>query len=264
MVSGFAWCSSGSPGGGGDCGLITVAHAESSWCHQLAFKYGETGSTGTTYDSKDLWTRMYNGSSGIWTSWYTILTSGNVQNFALPISGGTLTGTLIITPGGESGWREGIRINNASNGWTTLALGGSAASGCSGTWSFHTYGGVFYLTKNGSSSGTNMLTGTDSAWTFQSAVYSSSDRHLKKDIHTIDKRSLDDLFDVSDKLIKSFKWKQSCKDSYGFIAQELEKYIPESITSNEKGIKSVSYDIAYAKILASLINEIKKLKKERN
>jgi hypothetical protein len=33
---------------------------------------------------------MYNGSSKAWTSWFTILTSGNVQNFALPISGGIL------------------------------------------------------------------------------------------------------------------------------------------------------------------------------
>ena len=171
-----------------------------------------------------------------------------------------MTSTLIITPGSESGFREGIRINNASNGWTTLALGGSATSGCSGTWSMHTYNGTFYLTKNGSSSGTNMLTGTDTSWTFQSSVYTGSDRRLKKNISIIPESSLDKLFDISDKLIRSFTWKDSGKKSYGFIAQQIEKYIPEAVSQMPNGTKSVSYDIVYSKIIASLIQEMKKMK----
>ena len=93
--------------------------------------------------------------------------------------------------------------------------------------------------------------------TFHGAVYSDSDRYLKKNIHDIDKRSLINLFNVSDKLIKKFTWKRTCKDSYGFIAQELEKYIPEAVTQDNEGIKSVSYDIAYAKIIAALVHKVK-------
>ena len=93
MVSGFAWCSSGSPGGGGDCNLITVAHNASGWCHQLAFKFNSAGTTGATYDSKDLWTRMYNNNSKSWTNWYNIVTSGNWDKVITYPAGFTSHGT---------------------------------------------------------------------------------------------------------------------------------------------------------------------------
>ena len=96
------------------------------------------------------------------------------------------------------------------------------------------------------------------------AMYANSDRHLKKNISSIPTSSLERLFSVSSKLLKKFTWKDPERESYGFIAQELEPYIPEAITSDEKGIKSVSYDIAYAKILASIIHEIEKIKKSCN
>lgn len=78
----------------------------------------------------------------------------------LPLAGGTLTGTLRISAGSSSSWTEGIRIAPADNGWTTLCLGSTAASGTgSGVWSMHTYQGTFYLAHNGSSTGTPLLTG---------------------------------------------------------------------------------------------------------
>jgi len=89
--------------------------------------------------------------------------------------------------------------------------------------------------------------------------YTTSDRHKKKHIQSIDRRSLSDLFDVSDKLLKQFEWKQSGKISYGFIAQQLEKYVPEAVSQDNEGIKSVSYDIAYAKIIAALVHKVKAL-----
>jgi len=102
----------------------------------------------------------------------------------------------------------------------------------------------------------------DNSITFSSAVYSNSDRKLKKNIQSIPESSLDDLFDVSDKLLKKFTWKSTGKDSYGFIAQQLEQYIPEAVSIDANDIKSVSYDIAYAKIIASIIYKIKELEKE--
>ena len=96
---------------------------------------------------------------------------------------------------------------------------------------------------------------------FAGSVYSNSDRHLKKDISRIDKDSLGQLFNISDKLLKQFTWKQTGKVSYGLIAQELEQYLPEAISKDEiSGIKSVAYEVAYAKIIAALVSEIKDLK----
>lgn len=69
----------------------------------------------------------------------------------LPLAGGTMTGTLIISGISTSDWTEGIRINNATNGWSTLTLGGTANSGTgSDIWSLHTYNSNFYLNNNGS------------------------------------------------------------------------------------------------------------------
>jgi len=90
-------------------------------------------------------------------------------------------------------------------------------------------------------------------------MYVGSDRNLKKAIQNIPESSLDELFSVSDKLLKKFTLKSSNRDSYGFIAQQLEKYIPEAINEDSNGIKSVSYDVAYAKIIASLVYKIKVL-----
>jgi len=91
-----------------------------------------------------------------------------------------------------------------------------------------------------------------------------SDKHAKKDIQRIDTQSLEELFSVSDKLLKKFTWKQTGKDSYGMIAQELEQWIPEAVVENinPKGMapdKSVLYSVAYAKMMAAMVYKIKEL-----
>ena len=49
--------------------------------------------------------------------------------------------TLVLDVSNPSCWNEGLRINTACNGWTTLLIGGLAGSclGCTGAFSFHTY-----------------------------------------------------------------------------------------------------------------------------
>lgn len=56
-----------------------------------------------------------------------------------------------------------------------------------------------------------------------------------------------------------FSWKDTKEFSHGFIAQELEKVIPESVSENE-GIKSVNYD----SIIPFLVKAIQELNKEIN
>lgn len=90
-------------------------------------------------------------------------------------------------------------------------------------------------------------------------VYTTSDRRLKKNIQNIGTSSLERLFNTTDKLLKKFTWKSSGKDSYGFIAQELKEIIPEAVDEDTDGIMHVSYNVAYAKIIASLIYKIKDL-----
>jgi hypothetical protein len=55
----------------------------------------------------------------------------------------------------------------------------------------------------------------------------------------------------------SFKWKNNGKRSYGVIAQDLEKHIPD-LVGNVNGTKNVNYD----GIIAFLIEAIKELSRK--
>ena len=182
--------------------------------------------------------------------------------------------TLIVEKG-ESSEASGESIGSAVSfgisfrrwwtGSTPTITGGIYAVG-SGGWR----SGMVIRTKtNQSSSGTHDV---NALWlspagngTFAGSVYSSSDRYIKKHIKSIDIKGLNVLFNISDKLLKQFIRKDTEKYSYGFIAQELEKYIPEAVSeglNNDKTIKTVSYNIAYAKLFAALIYKIKELEKK--
>jgi hypothetical protein len=81
---------------------------------------------------------------------------------------------------------------------------------------------------------------------------STSDFNLKTNIHTVDNalEIVDNLRGVS------FEWKENGKKSYGVIAQELEKVLPELVKGDDP--KTVSY----SGIIGVLIESIKELKKE--
>jgi hypothetical protein len=93
--------------------------------------------------------------------------------------------------------------------------------------------------------GTGVLTAT----TFNS----SSDETLKQNVVKIDNglEVINQLDGVK------FNWKRSGLDSYGVIAQDIEKVLPE-LVSDVDGIKNVNYD----GIIAFLIEAIKELNKK--
>ena len=127
-------------------GSQSVNYANSAGSANSASSVPWSGITGKPA-SKTAWGQTY------------INSSGEPQN---------VDGTIYINPGNISNWQEGIRIKAASNGWTTLILGSSSNSGTdSNAWSFHTYGGSFYLAKNGSSSFDNGISHTSNQWTIK-------------------------------------------------------------------------------------------------
>ena len=176
---------------------------------------------------------------------------------------------------GDNGHTDSVRINPAGQyvrvlseglgitdpAWTTsLILSNYQNRGCIsfnvgeeiGIWFTGNYIGIrdqnpaYQLEVNGNIGATNYLT--------------RSDRHLKSNVQSIDTQSLECLFNTSDKLLKKFTWKQTGKVSYGFIAQELEQWIPEAVNHDKvKNLKSVQYDVAYTKIMAAMIYKIKEL-----
>lgn len=79
-------------------------------------------------------------------------------------------------------------------------------------------------------------------------VNSASDASLKKDIAQITQ-----ALEVINRLVGvSFSWNESGKKSYGLIAQDVEKIIPEAVETTEDGIKTVSY----MKIIPFLIESV--------
>ena len=81
---------------------------------------------------------------------------------------------------------------------------------------------------------------------------STSDFNLKTNIQTVE----NSLEIVNNLRGVSFEWKETGKKSYGVIAQELEKVLPELVKGNDP--KTVSY----SGIIGVLIEAIKELKKE--
>jgi hypothetical protein len=81
------------------------------------------------------------------------------------------------------------------------------------------------------------------------------------------KENIQDIPDALNKVInlrgRYFTWKnelQSDNTQIGFIAQEVEEYVPEVVTSGAGGIKG----IAYGKMTALLVNAIKELKADND
>ena len=99
------------------------------------------------------------------------------------------------------------------------------------------------LTFNPSS---GLLTSTD--------YNSSSDKRLKKSIKQIDSA----LEKVSKLKGVSFEWKESGTQALGLIAQDVEKVIPELVTTDDNGFKGIRYN----NIIAVLVEAIKEQQAE--
>lgn len=85
----------------------------------------------------------------------------------------TVYGPIRITPGTAGDWTEGICINDANNGWSTIRLGGTQQEGTSASsWSIHTFNQNFYIAHNGSSaSATGFLTSdANGNWTIKNSI----------------------------------------------------------------------------------------------
>lgn len=129
----------------------------------------------------------------------------------------------------------------------------------------------FLLTNSGDPNGTwnslrplrinnttgNVFIGTSLAVTNNAtanAFFYSSDRTLKDNIQPID----DGLLLLEQLRPVRFDWKKDGTPSLGFIAQDVEKVLPEAVNTNDSGIKAVDY----GKLTAPLVAAVKEQQKE--
>lgn len=217
-----------------------------------------------------------------WTSWVTLLHSGNYSNFLdsryctetevnnklagyLPLAGGTMSsGTAQIQRAGSStSWHQGrtnamIRINSYS-GYNAIA----SMKTTNGDWSLgvHSNNVLYftYITDTNFNAGTNTTTAqvyiNAAGNVYATHFYEHSDINLKTNIKPIV---------TSDNIpqLKSFDWKSDGSHSYGLIAQELEEQGYSELVSDEGGQKTVKYSAALSLIVGKLQVKIKELEKE--
>ena len=99
--------------------------------------------------------------------------------------------------------------------------------------------------------------------TYQEQVYftNTGDMYARNYYATSDINKKTDITDISisnnNIHTVAFKWKDTSIQSYGFIAQELEKAYPELINTDEDGSKTVNYIAALSLYTAQLENRIK-------
>ena len=101
---------------------------------------------------------------------------------------------------------------------------------------------------------TSALTFIPSTGTLSATVFNSlSDSTLKDNVSPIN-NALDIINNMSG---VGFDWKESGKHSFGVLAQDMEKIIPD-LVGNVNNLKTVNYD----GIIAFLIEAIKELNKK--
>lgn len=81
------------------------------------------------------------------------------------------------------------------------------------------------------------------------AYYYSSDKSLKKNVEPLED-ALDKVLDLEG---VSFDWKESGRKDIGFIAQDVEEVVPEIVSTNKDGLKTLEY----GNITALLVEAIK-------
>jgi hypothetical protein len=149
-------------------------------------------------------------------------------------------------------------VESFGAGWTGYTEGGGSGGANIGVFDTSTANASFYPTfvsiTSGNISAANIsstkLYFNPNTGTLNSTVFNSlSDITLKENVIYINS-SLDILKHIEG---VSFTWKDSGRKSYGVIAQELEKYIPELVEGIDK--KSVNY----SGIIPFLINAVKEL-----
>lgn len=202
---------------------------------------GNTGSSGQVLAS--------NGSGGLYwanalsTSGNVVFT-GNVEINGL-IANGTLgsPGQVLTTNGSNTYWStvvggNGTSIALSANTTDTATYYFPMSNSSSGTWA------------NGIVANTRLhfipATGTLSATTFNSL----SDLEYKTDVEPIN-NAVEILKQIDG---VSFRWKNTGHKSYGVIAQEVEKILPEIVDINND-VKSVNYQA----LIGFLIEAVKEL-----
>ena len=169
----------------------------------------------------------------------------------------TMSGSVGI---GETALQRKFNLYDGTDTWTRVQCGASTADWLHGiAGSNHTY--LWYNQSSNGGAGNKMGLATSGTLTVSGdliAYGSPSDKRLKENIKPIESA----LDKVSKLQGVTFDWIQKedqildIKEDIGFIAQDVQKVIPELVRENEDGMLSMRHQ-GIAPILLEAIKELK-------
>lgn len=210
-------------------------------------------------------TKIYINNGGI----PSLTDTNSVMSGYLPLSGGTMTGP--ISMGESSLWTSNkivlvqadgqseafvqkandtghIRLDGGSdyNSGASFIAYGKSSSDNAGNFKAYASNGTNNATLLGTPAGELTWSGTFKATTLQS----TSDIRKKSEIKEV-------APDLSSLKTYEYVLKDDGKRHVGLIAQEVEKVIPEAVSEDDGGFKSLDYN----SVVAALVGEVNALKK---
>lgn len=177
-------------------------------------------------------------------------TTGGTERMRIDSSGNLLVGTTSAADSSGIGFKY---ISSATA--PSVALVGSASTNGTGTGfqMYSTGAGAyrFYVGYGGTVNATS------------TSISAISDERLKENITDLDLG----LSEVLALQPRRYDWKdgkgQDKKNAVGFIAQEFEQVLPNSVGSSKAGDDGIEYkNINYEELIPALVNAIKELKAE--
>ena len=216
-----------------------------------------------------------NSNRGPYTFWttenLTPVTTSNYSSYALPLSGGTISGNLRLSGsdshiyGGSITSRSGARAIHMGYSGSCVFTGERTDSSSSAFLIVASSNQTYFYSRvsDGSTTGRRFLftQGNTLAFACEASRYvtfynghgNSSDRLFKKNIED----SSYGLEEVNSLKPRRFYWKDETKSKVkqiGFIAQELEEVLPEAVRGHE-GNKSIM-DNSLIPVLTKAIQEL--------
>ena len=183
--------------------------------------------------------------------------TGQVANLTLAFNGDSYfqRGNVGI---GETTLQRKFNLFDATDAWTRVRCGASADWIFGANGSDHTF--KWYNQSSNGGVGYKMAIATSGTLTVSSDIVaygSPSDKRLKENIKPIESA----LDKVSKLQGVTFDWKKSdsildIKEDIGFIAQDVQKVVPELVRENEDGMLSMRHQ-GIAPILLEAIKELK-------
>ena len=201
---------------------------ESNYGHRWDFDHAQNGQWifqmySPTGGDPGLWFRQRRDYS--WQTWRKVLDSSNFSSYALPLSGGSISGSLTVS------------ANNATGGGIILADDGDIVDLNDGYCSMRFSLGVRVFSANRGGSAVHTLH-SDGTFTASGNVTAYSDESLKKDWSPV---ATDFVARLADIKHGTYTRIDSGERQAGASAQDWQKLLPEVVSAGADGILSLAY-----------------------